>query len=54
MNYPLNTTIYIAQLEKKYTILVYNLSVLHSVLSPLHCHHDPLLRHDKVANSNNQ
>jgi hypothetical protein len=32
--------------RKKYTILAYNLSVLHSVLSSLHCHHDPLLRHD--------
>lgn len=54
MDYPLNTTIYIAQLEKKYTILIYNLSVLHSLLSPLHSHYDPLLRHNKVTNSNNQ
>ena len=40
--------------RKKYTILIYNVNVLRSVLSPLHCHYDPLLRHNKVTNSNNQ
>ena len=40
--------------RKKNTILIHNLGVLHWVLSPLHCHYDPLLSHNKVTNSNNQ